>query len=78
MTENQFTALLNGIRAAQEAINNRLIDIQTEIAKARQKQQEMEAQQKAIQKKQEEMQEIIDKKDNRVRAILKRIEEEKK
>ena len=78
MTENQFTALLNGIRAAQEAINKRLITIQTEIAKAIQKQQEMEEQQKAIQKKQEEMQEIIDKKDNRVRAILKRIEEDKK
>ena len=73
-----FQMLADQIKEAVIKIEGRLEDIQVQIAKVRQKQQEIENEQKNIQMKQTEMQEIIDKKDNRVRAILKRIEGDKK
>lgn len=69
-----FETILFTIRQSQEKIEKRLENIQKEVEKARQKQQEIQEEQKRIMEKQNEMQIIMDKKDNRTRAILKRIE----
>lgn len=75
---DDLETILYTIRNTQAKLDQRLTDIQIQIEKARLKQQEIQNQQAAIQQKQEEMQIIIDKKDNRLRAMLKRIEGAKK